>query len=159
MTKIQDERFKSRFQIISDTGISGDYFNNILLVGPEVILNPNRYYERGEQELREILVDMLKELTTYSEYSRHVVARHNAPTRDFDGKLHQTRELVSLDDFIGAENIDRVKELDRTVTAMKSLGITTANIDLTVLIDSMYKASLLIARGGSSSHSTKQVVS
>ncbi len=145
----QDDRFRSRFQINSDTGISADYFNNILVRDSDVILNPDRYYERGEHQLRETLIGDLRKLRTYSEYTGDVVVSYNAPERDVYGNLHQTQEPVSLDDFIGDENIDRVRELDKIVASMKELGTSAEKLDLHLLIGLMYRASLLIYGAGS----------
>lgn len=147
--RILDPNFRSRFQISAETGISQDYFNDILIRDPDVILNPERYYKRsgGEPQLRRELIDQLRELKTYTQYIEGVVERHNSPKKDSDGNLHQSQEQLCLDDLISNENIEIVRELDGIVTSMKELGVSPEKLDLRLLMDLMYRGTLLIYGG------------
>ena len=120
-----------------------DYFNNILISDPDCIRDPSKY-GRSELQLRAVLVGELEGLESYSEYVAGVVTRYNSPHRDYEGNLHSTQDPVSLDDFIGDENIEAVRELDRIIVSMKELGNSPEKLDSQHLLNLMYQASLFI---------------
>ena len=138
-----DKDFRSRMQM-GETGLSQDYFNCILVIDPDIIHNPRRYYAGGEAHLRSHLVSKLNELKTYSEYIKEVVARKNRPSRDCDGNLNYPENLLCLEDFVGDENREQVKKLDDIVISMKKFGVSEDKINFQELLDLMKKGILLI---------------
>ena len=140
------DRFRSRFQIGKDTGISHDFFNIIVVLDTDVILNPiyQKRSFKSESEMKEYLLPRLRKLKTYSEYTKEVVERHNAPHKDGSGNISLPNDPVAFEDFIGDGNIDTIRKLDEIVSAMKELGTSLEKLDIRALIDFMYRASLLI---------------
>ena len=135
------EQFIAKFSL-GDTGIAQDYFNHTLVTNPEVIFEPKRY--GGEDKVRAIIIEGLKNLKTYNEYIRDFVANHNSPMKDCDGNIIENQRPIKQEDFFTEENADKIKQLEQIITEMKKMKATPENLNLRTLLDPMYQAALLI---------------
>ena len=130
----------SRYQIIITTGISADYFNNLLnVVEPKRLNRPEDYYRGGEMELRKRLVETTQALISYTEMLTRAVDRYNRTNR-----RHGWEEIeVSILVVDGAR--PAVNRLDAIALEINSLGrVEPAEIDLGRLRTLLFEAAVII---------------
>ena len=120
------DRFKSKFQI-GETGISQDYFNHMMVMDLDVLLQPNRY-GMDVDKLKSKLVEKLDELKTYTEYTVEEATRYS----------------IRPEDFINQNNNDGIKKLDQIVADMKNLGNSPEKLDVQEMLNLIYQGALII---------------
>lgn len=145
LSQAQIERIRQDAQILKETGISANYFNDVVFYGntaikeilhPEIKLRRFEYLTPEEtamkaaeraQWAREKVAEFLPKIRTYSEYIE--VARGTLP-----------KEI-----WITKENTERISQIDEKIIVMRSLiRENLEDIDLSALTKLAFEVACLI---------------